>query len=84
MLIPLHEKIPAPLETLWYDRLIEADAEATATDIAYKLKDAGKPEAWDAMQKMPYTGAAKAYEAAVLKNPNAVADGTAKRAAFDG
>ena len=80
---PMHEKVPSPLEIVWHNRFIEGDAEATAADIAYKLKQAGKPEAWDFMKKDNLAGAAFAYEAAVEKNPDAVNDGTAKRAAFD-
>lgn len=83
VLVPFHEKIPSPMEAIWYNRLIEADAEATTADIAYKLKEAGRPAAWDAMLQAPFTGAAKAYEAAVAKNSGAAEDGTAKRAAFD-
>ncbi|MDF3024791.1 MAG: hypothetical protein K0R10_2152 [Alphaproteobacteria bacterium] len=80
-----NDKVPSPVEQLWYERAMEADAQATATDIAWKLKEAGKPAAWNALAGgfncMGHI--AKAYERNVDKLPNAVATGTAKRAAFD-
>lgn len=81
----LGEKVPSPVEQVWYERAMEADAQATATDIAWKLKEAGKPGAWRAMAAdMNCMGdIAKAYADKVAADPDAVASGTAKRAAFD-
>ncbi|MDE1152633.1 MAG: hypothetical protein PW788_08865 [Micavibrio sp.] len=82
---PLNSKIPSPIESLWYDRAIEADAEATAIDLSYKMSKAGKPAAWDHLQRSNFSPhAVKGYKAAIEANPNALQDGTAKRAAFDG
>lgn len=78
-------KSVSPVEAVWYDNAIEADAQATATDVAYKLMKAGHPDAWNELQKdrsgpVDYT---KAYEAAIEKDPRAAENGYAKRAAFD-
>lgn len=79
------KKFVSPLEAIWYDAAIEADAQATAVDVAYKLKQAGKPDAWDEL-KNGRTAApefTKYYEDAIKKNPNAAESGMAKRAAYD-
>ncbi len=79
------KKFVSPLEAIWYDAAIEADAQATAVDVAYKLKQAGKPDAWDEL-KNSRTAApefTKYYEDAIKKNPNAAESGQAKRAAYD-
>jgi hypothetical protein len=77
-------KIVSPVETVWYDRAIEADAQATAVDLAWKLKQAGKPAAWDFARSDTYNPTIPAaYERAALADPQAVADGHAKRAAYD-
>ena len=75
----------SPEEALRYERVMEADAEATATEVAYKLKLAGKPEAWKALQSgqvMP-PEISTAYERMVTEDPASLNDGRAKRAAFD-
>lgn len=78
------DKILSPVESIWHNRFIEADAEATATDIAWKLKESGKPDSWKALKKKAnYTGITDAYEKAATENPSAVSSGHAKRAAFD-
>ncbi|MDP2205671.1 MAG: hypothetical protein Q8K65_05135 [Alphaproteobacteria bacterium] len=86
VLDPTVTKAVSPLESIWYNRVIEADASATATDIAYKLHKAGHSDSWKELQRdrSGPTNIAAAYEAAVQKNPQAVEDGTAKRAAYDG
>jgi len=85
VLSPMNTKIPSPIETLWYNRVTEADAQATAIDIAYKMSKAGKPHAWEHLQKSNFSPhAVKGYQDAVDANPAALTDGTAKRAAFDG
>ncbi len=81
-----HDKTPSPIELLWYNRMTEADAEATAVDIAWKLKENGKPEAWNHIRTArdwPIALAAE-YEKKALADPSSVASGAAKRAAFDG
>jgi hypothetical protein len=81
----IHDKTPSPIEILWHDRMIEADAEATAVDIAWKLKENGKPEAWKHIRtarEWPIALAAE-YEKKALADPSSVASGAAKRAAFD-
>lgn len=85
MLTLASRKLVSPLEAIWYDAAIEADAEATAVDIAYKLKRAGKSDAWDEMKngRVNRPEFSAAYEDAVKKNPAAADNGQAKRAAFD-
>lgn len=80
-----YDKTPSPVEILWHDRMIEADAEATAVDIAWKLKENGKPAAWNHIRtgrNWPIALAAE-YEKKALADPSSVASGAAKRAAFD-
>lgn len=80
-----HDKTPSPIELLWYNRMTEADAEATAVDIAWKLKENGKPQAWNHIRTArdwPIALAAE-YEKKALADPSSVASGGAKRAAFD-
>jgi hypothetical protein len=86
VLDPAVTKAVSPLESIWYNRVIEADASATATDIAYKLHKAGHSDSWKELQRERSgpTNIAAAYEAAVQKNPKAAEDGSAKRAAYDG
>ena len=82
---PYHQgKMPSPVEGLWYNRFVEADAHATAIDISWKLKQAGKPAAWNFVRYIDRLGpmAAK-YEELAVKDPSSIADGRAKRAAFD-
>ncbi len=78
-------KIPSPHEVLLHNRFIEADAQATATEVAWGLKQRGEPSAWDALQDTPEKRhIAQAFEAAVAADPAAALNGYAKRAAFDG
>jgi len=83
---PAMTKAVSPMEAIWYNRVIEADATATAVDVAYKLHKAGHSEAWQEMNRdrTTPTNIAAAYDAAIKKNPKAVEDGSAKRAAYDG
>ncbi|MFN7113481.1 MAG: DUF6782 family putative metallopeptidase [Alphaproteobacteria bacterium] len=85
VLDPAMNKAVSPLEFIWYNRVIEADASATTTDIAYKLHKAGHSDSWKELQRERSnpTDIAAAYEAAVQKNPKAAEDGSAKRAAYD-
>lgn len=82
---PLQDKIPSPVEQLWYERAMEADAQATATDIAWKLKEAGKPAAWQAMEKLGgwRQQVTEAYAKKAEQDPASVGSGAAKREAFD-
>ncbi|HYD17522.1 MAG TPA: DUF6782 family putative metallopeptidase, partial [Patescibacteria group bacterium] len=79
------DKVPSPVEQMWYERAMEADAQATATDISWKLKEAGKPAAWKALEKDGHWRGqvAKAYADKAAGDPKSVENGTAKRAAFD-
>ncbi len=81
----LHDKSPSPIEVLWHNRTTEADAEATAVDIAWKLKENGKPEAWNHIRTARDWPIALAfeYEKKAMADPSSVASGAAKRAAFD-
>jgi hypothetical protein len=82
LLYPFHEKMPPPADRIFYNRAIEADASATATEVAWKLGQAGHPEVWEAQSKYQ-PGISKAYQDAVAANPAAATDGRAKRAAYD-
>lgn len=75
----------SPVENLWYNRAIEADASATAVDISYKLHQAGHSDAWREINRSRTwpTSIAKSYEAAIKRDPAALANGNAKRAAYD-
>lgn len=86
VLDPAVTKAVSPLESIWYNRVIEADASATAVDIAYKLHKAGHSDAWQELQRSRSgpTNIAASYGEAVQKNPKAAEDGSAKRAAYDG
>jgi hypothetical protein len=79
------DHIEAPLDSVWRNRMTEADAQATAVDIIYKLKLAGKPEAWneELKRKNGYSPIAREYEKLARSDPSSVEDGRAKRAAFD-
>lgn len=81
----VHDKVPSPIELLWHNRMTEADAEATAVDIAWKLKENGKPEAWNHIRTARDWPIALAfeYEKMAKADPSSVASGAAKRAAFD-
>lgn len=82
---PLRDKIPSPVEQVWYERAMEADAQATATDIAWKLKEAGKPAAWQAMSELGgwRQQVTEAYAKKAEQDPASVDSGEAKREAFD-
>jgi len=80
------EKGVSPVEHMWYNRAIEADAEATAVDIAYKLHLIGEKDAWHFLRSkdsLSCSAMARAYEEAAQKDPDAIYDGRAKRAAYD-
>ena len=77
----------SPVERVWYNRVTEADAHATAVDIAYKLKMIGEEGGWDYLRSKHDTlsggSIAAAYEAAAKKDPDSIYDGRAKREAYD-
>lgn len=79
------QKIVSPIEAVWYNAAIEADAKATELDISYKLHQAGHRDAWQEENRTRTTPKIfiQAYEDAIAKNPQAAANGEAKRAAFD-
>lgn len=78
-------KLVSPEDHIFQKRVVEADAQATATEIAWQLKEQGKPEAWKAAKAgnvMP-AEIADAYERMATSDPASLTDGRAKRAAFD-
>jgi hypothetical protein len=84
---PKDKRIIPPNDALLFSRFYEADAQATAVDIAYKMKLAGKPAAWESLfdPKTPlFHNTAEAYLREVTRNPESLHTGAAKRAAFDG
>lgn len=78
-------KLVSPEDHIFQKRVIEADAQATATEIAWQLKEQGKPEAWKAAKAGTVMPAeiADAYEKMATSDPASLTDGRAKRAAFD-
>lgn len=76
--------IVSPESEIIYNRFVEADAQATATNVAWQLKEQGKPGAWNALAEFPWMKqVAEAFESVAADDPAALADGRAKRAAFD-
>ncbi|MEZ0260353.1 MAG: DUF6782 family putative metallopeptidase [Alphaproteobacteria bacterium] len=82
---PSRGGLVSPESEVIYNRFIEADAQATATGIAWELKQKGNASAWEWLKRDEkwFNDIAKAYEAVAEADPSAVADGRAKRAAFD-
>lgn len=75
----------SPDDLAWFTRITEADAEATAALIAFKMKVAGFPEIFDSAKKeFPHT--LKIYETAEIeyaKNPRGLDTPDFKRKLFD-
>ncbi|TNE32235.1 MAG: hypothetical protein EP349_02145 [Alphaproteobacteria bacterium] len=61
----------------------EADAQATAIDVTFKLKLAGDGGPYEKTAEIGYDDMCRAYEAAYEADPQSIYDGRAKRAAFD-
>lgn len=61
----------------------EADAQATAIDVTFKLKLAGDAGPYEKTAEIGYDDMCRAYEAAYDADPQSIYDGRAKRAAFD-
>jgi len=61
----------------------EADAQATAIDVTFKLKLAGDTGPYEKTAEIGYDEMCRAYEAAYEADPQSICDGRAKRAAFD-
>lgn len=78
-------KIVPPMEAVLYTYIIEADAQATATDIAFRLMKQGKPEAWEHITKEEsnYKDMADGYKSATVREPGAEESGYAKKMAFN-
>ncbi|MBL1147331.1 MAG: hypothetical protein HND56_09325 [Pseudomonadota bacterium] len=61
----------------------EADAQAAAIDVTFKLKLAGDAGPYEKTAAVGYEEMCRAYEAAYEADPQSIYDGRAKRAAFD-
>jgi len=72
-----------PVDLVLLRRMREAVAEATATRIAWELRQAGFGAAWREKLATPYADVARAFARAVEKRPGAQAMAVATRAAFD-
>ena len=75
----------SPDDYAWFIRVTEADAEATAALIAFKMKVAGFPEVFDAAKK-EFPHCAKIYETAEReyeRNPGSLDTPAFKRKLFD-
>jgi len=64
-------------------RVREATAEAMAVRIAWELRTAGHPEAWDNKAAGPYRDVARAFALAARRDPSPAGLQAATRAAFD-
>ncbi|MEO0392028.1 MAG: DUF6782 family putative metallopeptidase [Pseudomonadota bacterium] len=65
-------------------RHYEAAADAVAVDVAWQLKDAGKPEMWQVLHGDPHDAhLAQAYARSIAKNPDNAVNGKARRAVHD-
>lgn len=73
-----------PSDNVIINRLIEADAEAVANQVAWELKEQGYNKPWlHAIRNKSYQDVAQAYRKEAEADPDAVRDGRALRAAFD-
>lgn len=72
-----------PADLVLLRRMREAVAEATATRIAWELRQAGFAAAWEEKLATPYADVARAFARAVDGHPGAPAMASATRAAFD-
>jgi hypothetical protein len=77
------DRILDEADSILFYRMQEADAQAAATDVAFRLKQAGDGAAWQAAKDVGYEDMCEAFEKAVRADPFALEDGRAKRAAFD-
>lgn len=77
------DRILTKEEYILFYRVAEAEAQAWATEVAWSLKEAGDPGPWQAAKNVGYHEICDAYEMAVKNDPTAVADGRARRIAFD-
>ncbi|MEZ0260352.1 MAG: DUF6782 family putative metallopeptidase [Alphaproteobacteria bacterium] len=83
---PFRGNIVSPESLVLYNRFVEADAQATATEVAWQLRQQGQPGAWESLKSNSENWIreiAGAYEEAAEAHPEAASDGSAKRAAFD-
>ncbi|TAL31851.1 MAG: hypothetical protein EPN97_10600 [Alphaproteobacteria bacterium] len=78
-------KIVPPVEAVLYTYMIEADAQATATEISFLLMKQGKPEAWEYITKEEsnYKDMADGYKNATVREPGAEESGYARKMAFN-
>ncbi|HYD18659.1 MAG TPA: DUF6782 family putative metallopeptidase [Patescibacteria group bacterium] len=77
------DRILSETETILFYRAAEADAQALATEVTWALKQAGDAKPWNETCKVGYGDICAVYEKTVTSAPESIADGRAKRAAFD-
>lgn len=74
----------SPADVIWNNRIIEADAQATAVIQAYQLKLAGDSSAFDEGKTHPsYANMFNFVEELASKDPSTLKDGWAKQMAFE-
>ncbi len=77
------DRILSQEDCILFYRAAEADAQATCTDICWRLKQAGDAGPWNEAGNVGYKEICDAYEKLVTADPAALEDGRARRAAFD-
>lgn len=77
------DRVLTEREYILFYRAAEAAAQALATEITWKLKQAGDDGPWEATKFVGYHDICDAYEKAVTTDPSSATDGRARRAAFD-
>ncbi|MBI1215146.1 MAG: hypothetical protein GC185_04920 [Alphaproteobacteria bacterium] len=77
------DRILDEADAILFYRLQEADAQAAATQVAWRLKLAGDDAPWEAAKQVGYEGICDAFEKIATQDPSSLDDGRAKRVAFD-
>ncbi len=77
------DRILSQEDCILFYRAAEADAQATCTDICWRMKQAGDAGPWNEASNVGYKEICDAYEKLVTADPAALEDGRGRRAAFD-
>jgi len=77
------DRILSKEEYILFYRVAEADAQATCTDIIWRLKQAGDAGPWEQAKFVGFGNICDAFEKIALADPASLEDGRARRVAFD-